>query len=64
MNRTSTLEPGTEDRSDDRGEGSIAAYDREHGRHGAPLTRDPGDYHGKHRSDPAYLRLTWSGTRR
>ena len=64
MNRTSTLEPGTEDRSRSHHEGGTAAYDLEHGRHGAPLTRDPGDYHGRHRSDDAYLTLTWSGSRR
>jgi hypothetical protein len=36
-------------------EGTTVADDLDYGRHAASLVRDPGDYHGKHRSDDAYL---------
>ena len=48
MNRISAVE----DRSD---EGTTVADELEYGRHAAPLTRDPGNYHGKHRSEAADL---------
>jgi hypothetical protein len=45
---------------DERGhilqEGRTAAEDVEYGRHAAPHVKDPGDYHGKHRSEDAYLK--------
>lgn len=44
MNQISTLKDAVD-------EGKTAADDLEYGRHAAPLVRDPGDYHGKHRSD-------------
>jgi hypothetical protein len=34
-------------------EGNTAADGREYGRHAVPLVKDPGDYHGKHRSERA-----------
>ena len=46
MNHISTLEEAVD-------EDKTAADDVEHGRHTAPLVKDPGDYHGKHRSGEA-----------
>jgi hypothetical protein len=51
MNRISALE----ERSHTHHEGGTAADELEYGRHAALLVRDPGDYHGKHRSEDAYL---------
>ena len=51
MNRISAIE----ERSHGHHEGRTVADALEYGRHAAPLVRDPGDYHGKHRSEDAYL---------
>ena len=53
MNRISTLEPAIEERSHGHQEGTTVSDDLEHGRHAALVVRDPGDYHGKHRSEDA-----------
>jgi hypothetical protein len=55
MNPISTFKPAIEERGHADDEGTTAD-DLEHGRHAAPLVRDAGDYHGKHRSEDAYLR--------
>ena len=34
---------------------TTVADDLEYGRHAVPLAKDPGDYHGKHRSEDAFL---------
>ena|ERR1700756_4009184 len=49
MNQISTLKDAVD-------EGKTAADDLEYGRHAVPQVKDPGGYHGKHRSDDAYLR--------
>jgi hypothetical protein len=49
MNQISTLKDALE-------EGKTAALDVECGRHAVPQVKDPGNYHGKHRSDDADLR--------
>jgi hypothetical protein len=43
----------TEERNN---EDTTVADDIEYGRHAVPLVKDPGDYHGKHRSEDAFLR--------
>jgi hypothetical protein len=46
MNQISTLKGAVE-------EGTTIADDLEYGRHAGRLVKDPGDYHGKHRSEEA-----------
>jgi hypothetical protein len=50
MNRISAIE----ERSHRHREGRSAADDLGDGRHAVPLVEDPGDYHGKHRTDDAH----------
>jgi len=57
MNRISAIE----ERSHGHHEGRTAADDLEYGRHAVPLAQDPGDYHGKHRSEDAHLRNALRG---
>ena len=51
MNRVSPIK----ERSHGQHEERTVADDLEYGGHAAPLVRDPDDYHGKHRSEDAYL---------
>jgi hypothetical protein len=46
VNHISTLKDAVD-------ESKTAADDREYGRHAVALVKDPGDYHGKHRSEQA-----------
>jgi hypothetical protein len=52
MNQISAIE----ERSQSLQDGRAAADDVEYGRHAAPQVKDPGDYHGKHRSEDALLK--------
>jgi hypothetical protein len=46
MNHISTLKDAAD-------KDNTATDDREYGRHAVPLVKDPGDYHGKHRTEQA-----------
>jgi hypothetical protein len=51
MNRISAIDEG----SHPLHEGSTVTDELEYGRHTAAVVRDPGDYHGRHHAEDAYL---------